>query len=363
MLDTLSKEIKCVVWDLDNTIWDGILLESEKVTLKRDIKNIINTLDSRGILNSIASKNNYEDSMKKLEQFKLNKYFIYPQINWNAKSQSISIIQKNLNFGIDTFLFIDDQPFERDEVKSVHPEVVCVDASKYVDLLTAKCLNPRFVTRDSQKRREMYLADIKRNKEKLEYKGADESFLASLKMEFNISSAQEEDLQRAEELTVRTNQLNATGITYDYKKLNEFRQNDNYNLLICELKDKYGSYGKIGLALIKKNKDCWHLKLLLMSCRVMARGVGTVLLSYIMNAAKNAEKRLLADFRKTDRNRMMYVSYKFTNFKEISSDNEGNIIFENDLSVIQKYPPYIKLIETIRKNNVYEQKIINDGKP
>jgi FkbH-like protein len=344
---TAAKEIKCVVWDLDNTIWDGTLAESNNVELKPGIAEVIRTLDSRGILQSIASKNNFDDAMNKLKEFGLNEYFIYPEIHWNAKSSSIGRIQKSINIGIDTLLFIDDQAFERDEVKNIHSEVSCVDAKEYPDLLNAPGLNPKFITSDSSKRRMMYMADIERNKQEEKYEGPKESFLASLGMEFDISDAQEEDLKRAEELTVRTNQLNSTGVTYDYEELNDFRLSNKHKLYICELKDKYGSYGKIGLALVNITDEYWHLKLLLMSCRVMARGVGTVLMSYIMHKAKKDGKKLRADFKKTSKNRMMLVSYKFANFKEILSDADGNILFENDLSEIQDFPNYI----TIKINN------------
>ncbi len=339
-----SKEIKCVVWDLDETLWNGTLLESDKLELKPRITEIIQTLDSRGILQSLASKNDFNNAMEKLKEFNLEHFFIYPEINWNAKSSSIKRIQENINIGMDTILFIDDQAFERDEVKNSHPEVTCVDAAEYMDLIEAPCLKPRFITSDSSKRREMYMADIRRNKLEEEFEGPDETFLASLDMKFDIAEAKEEDLKRAEELTVRTNQLNATGITYDYDELNGFRTSNNHKLLICELKDRYGSYGKIGLALIElTNEEHWHLKLLLMSCRVMSRGVGTVLLSFIMREAKKAGKTLLADFKKTSRNRMMYVSYKFSNFKEISVDDNGKMLLKNDLSEIQDFPPYINI--------------------
>jgi FkbH-like protein len=336
-----KKEIKCVIWDLDHTIWDGILLESDKVELKPRIEEIIKTLDSRGILHSIASRNDYEFAMEKLKKLGVDEYFLYPEINWNAKSISVGNIQKNLNIGMDAILFIDDQPFEREEVKSAHPEITTIDAAEYLTLPDLKRLNPRFITDDSQRRRLMYWDDIKRKKEEEDYQGPPEVFLASLNMRFVIHEAQEEDLKRAEELTVRTNQLNATGRTYDYDELNMFRVSDQYKLLVCELTDKYGSYGKIGLALLEIKDDCWHLRLLLMSCRVMSRGVGTVLMSHIMQECKKEGKKLLADFKHTKRNRMMYVSYKFSNFKEVSNDGEGNILFENDLSMIQPFPPYI----------------------
>ncbi len=336
-----KKEVKCVVWDLDYTIWNGTLAEGDDIHLKPGIKEVLRILDSRGILHSIASKNNYDDAMNKLKEFGLDGYFIYPEIHWNTKSGSLTAIKENINIGMDTILFIDDQPFEREEVKSVHPDIACIDAKEYKTLPDLPRLNPRFITRDSARRRKMYQDDIKRKIEEEEFEGPSEEFLASLNMKFVIHDAEEEDLKRAEELTVRTNQLNATGKTYDYDELNAFRVSDTHKLLVCELTDRYGSYGKIGLALIEIKEEYWHLKLLLMSCRVMARGVGTVLMCHIMQETKKAGKKLLADFKKTDRNRMMYVSYKFANFKEVSSDDEGHILFENDLSMIQSFPPYI----------------------
>lgn len=338
-----TKEVKCVVWDLDNTLWDGTLLESDNVVLKPYIKDIIVALDARGILHSIASKNNYDDALRKLKEFELDQFFLYPEIHWNSKSESIGNIQKNLNIGIDTIVFIDDQPFERDEVTSVFPEVQSIDAEVYTDLLQQKRLNPKFITEDSIRRRLMYLEDMKRVQDEGEYKGPKEEFLAGLNMEFIITEAREEDLKRAEELTVRTNQLNATGRTYSYDELLSYMQSEKHRLYVCELSDTYGSYGKIGLALVEINEDNWYLKMLLMSCRVLSRSVGSVLMTYIMRQTKQEGKKLLADFKQTDRNKMMYVTYRFSNFKEVSNDGEGNILFENDLSQIQQFPPYIKL--------------------
>jgi FkbH-like protein len=338
-----TKEIKCVIWDLDNTIWDGTLLESDDVRIKDGIIDFIIELDSRGILHSIASKNNYDEAMAKLREFGIDEYFLYPEIHFNAKSTSVANIQKNLNIGFDTFIFIDDQIFERDEVNFAHPAVECVEALEYKKLFLYHRLQPRFITEDSKRRRLMYLEDQKRNENEKSYQGPSEQFLAELKMKFTIAKAQETDLKRAEELTIRTHQLNATGVTYDYEQLKKLMVSDRHKLYICELTDKYGSYGKIGLALLEINEQHWHLKLLLMSCRVMTRGVGTVLLSYIMNEAKKAGKKLLADFKKTDRNRHMYVTYKFSNFKEVGAEDNGLILLENDLSSIQPYPPYLTL--------------------
>lgn len=112
----MEQKIKCVVWDLDNTLWDGILTEGDDVQLRDGIIDIIKTLDERGILQSVASKNNFEDAYKKLEELGVAEYFLYPQINWNPKSEAVKKIAENINLGIDSFAFIDDSEFEREEV-------------------------------------------------------------------------------------------------------------------------------------------------------------------------------------------------------------------------------------------------------
>ncbi|ACL75351.1 HAD-IIIC family phosphatase [Ruminiclostridium cellulolyticum] len=343
-LDCRGTKVKCVVWDLDNTVWDGVLLEDGNVNLFNEVASIIKTLDSRGILQSIASKNDYDLALAKLEEFGLREYFIYPQINWNSKSFSIKEIAKAINIGVDTLAFIDDQQFELEEVKFAVPEVFCIDASNLGNLLDIPEMNPVFITEDSKNRRLMYVSDIERNKLEDEFEGPKEEFLASLNMSFTIMHVQEGDLQRAEELTVRTHQLNTTGYTYSYEELDSFRKSNKHKLLIASLEDKFGTYGKIGLALVECNDDEWILKMLLMSCRVMSRGVGTIMINYVAEQAKKAGVRMLAEFIPNDRNRMMYITYKFAGFQEIQEKN-GLCILEKDTNEIPPYPDYIRVVK------------------
>ncbi|MEN9565444.1 MAG: hypothetical protein RLZZ69_640 [Cyanobacteriota bacterium] len=337
-----QKTIKCVVWDLDNTLWKGVLLQDDRVYLKSNVIDIIKTLDNRGILQSIASKNERTKAIAKLTELGLQEFFLYPQINWNSKASSIKKIAESINIGIDAIAFIDDRLFELEEVKFSHPEVLCIDAASLNQLLDMSEMNPRFITEDSKKRRLMYLSDIDRDRAESEFVGPQQEFLATLNMHFTISSAQEEDLQRAEELTVRTNQLNTTGYTYSYEELNQFRQSDKHKLLIASLEDKYGTYGKIGLALVECQDSLWTIKLLLMSCRVMSRGVGTVMLNYIIKLAKENDVRLCAEFVANNRNRMMHIAYKFAGFKEIKKMGELKVL-ENDLTRIQPLPEYMNI--------------------
>jgi FkbH-like protein len=340
------RNIKCVVWDLDNTIWDGVLLEQDQVKLRNGIQVIIKTLDSRGILQSIASKNDYSTAFEKLQEFNLADYFLYPQISWDSKSTSVKSIASFLNIGLDSLAFVDDEDYEIAEVAYHLPQVLCYDSAKLDEFLSLPELNPRFITEDSKIRRQMYLSEIKRKELQRSLNVPNEEFLLTLEMALTISIAGEDDLRRAEELTERTNQLNTSGYTYSYDELNELRKSDKYLLLITSLKDKFGTYGKVGLSLIEKSNEIWTIKLLLMSCRVMTRGVGGVLINYILNLAKKNNVSLVAEFIPTDKNRIMYVAYKFAGFKE-SSISGGSIILKNNLTQIAPYPVYINLrIET-----------------
>jgi FkbH-like protein len=337
-----KSAIKCVVWDLDNTLWKGILLEDDNVELRPEVCRIIKALDERGILHSVASKNDRWYATAKLKEFGLLEYFLYPQISWSTKVRGIETIASSLNIGLESIAFVDDQPFERDEVSHTLPMILCLDAAHLDNLLEMPEMMPRFITEDSKVRRLMYSSDIKRKQIEDEWVGPKEEFLATLRMHFTIAQAQAEDLKRAEELTVRTHQLNTTGYTYSYEELDQFRQSDQHLLLVGSLDDKYGSYGKIGLALVECSPGHWNIKLLLMSCRVMSTGVGTIMINYIRKLAQSAGVKLTAEFLPTDRNRMMYVTYKFAGFREVDK-RYGLIRLENDLGSLPAFPDYIRV--------------------
>ncbi|MER5466535.1 HAD-IIIC family phosphatase [Streptomyces sp. NPDC002668] len=336
----MTTTVKCVVWDLDNTVWDGVLLEDGDVKLRPGVAEVIRTLDERGILHSVASRNDHDAALAKLQEFGLAEYFLYPQINWGNKSDSVKAVAEAINIGIDTLAFVDDQPFERDEVAHTHAQVLCIDALDAERIPQLPRMQPRFVTADSRERRHLYRADAQRKQAEETHQGTDEDFLASLDMRFTISAAKELDLQRAEELTVRTNQLNATGYTYSYEELDAFRRSPGHDLLVAGLQDTYGSYGKIGLALVERGDAVWTVKLLLMSCRVMSRGVGSVLLGHLIRSAHEAGVKLQAEFVPTSRNRTMFVTYKFSGFREIARNGDVSVL-EHDGARIPNFPPYM----------------------
>jgi FkbH-like protein len=337
---SLRGRVKCVVWDLDGTIWDGVLLEDDHVAIKDDVVAAIRELDKVGILHSISSKNDHDLAMARLEKANLAEYFLCPQINWNPKSDSIRHIASSLNIGIDAFAFVDDQEFELAEVGYALPEVLRVRADEVADAVRCPEFRPRFVTSESRERRQMYLASAARDDAEHGYAGPNEEFLATLGMRMRISRAGPDDLQRAEELTVRTNQLNSTGRTFGFAALEELRTSPGHLVLLASLEDRFGSYGKIGVALVQEGEPAWTLRLLLMSCRVVSRGVGTVLLNHVMRLAREAGAGLRAEFVPTGRNRMMYLTFMMAGFREVTKA-DGVTVLESALEHIQPPPSYL----------------------
>ncbi|PXX71232.1 HAD superfamily phosphatase (TIGR01681 family)/FkbH-like protein [Nocardia tenerifensis] len=338
--------IKCVVWDLDHTLWDGVLLENAAVTdLKPGIRETIVALDERGILHSIASRNDPEIAAAKLEELGIAEYFLHPQISWDNKSASVATIAQRLDIGIDTLAFVDDQELERDEVRFAHPEVLCVDAAEAATLADRPEFQPKHVTADSRVRRHMYRASIERTAAEEQFAGTNAEFLATLDMRFTISPAGPSDIGRAEELVVRTNQLNSTGVMYSAEELAALADSDDHLLLMAELEDRYGTYGQVGLALAERGPDEWRLKLLLMSCRVISRGVGTVLLNHVLRLAQSEGARLVAEYVPTDRNRIMYITYRFADFQEVGEEN-GVTLLAASSATPPEPPPYLR-VETV----------------
>jgi FkbH-like protein len=336
--------VKCLVWDLDETLWDGTLLEGGRCTIIPEIMNIVRELDSRGILQSVASKNDYELAWSRLKELGVAEFFLAPQIGWGGKAKSIEMIAGALGIATDAIAFIDDQRAERDEVAYFLPQVKLLAPSDIPGILSQPEFTPRQKTKESSHRRAMYQADISRKAAEDGFEGTRDVFLATLDMRMIIRKAHVSDLERADELTVRTNQLNSTGITYSFEELEYFSQSDDHILLVAELEDRYGRSGIIGLSLIETGNEVWRIRLLIMSCRVLTRGVGTVMLGQILRRAKQNGRRLQADFVPTDRNRQMLITYKFAGFIQASMTDHG-ILLQHDLVKFARQPAYVDVID------------------
>jgi methoxymalonate biosynthesis protein len=310
------ETVKCLVWDLDQTLWRGVLLEDGEVTLPDEIREVVVELDGRGILQSVASRNDPDQAWAWLEKLGVAEYFVLPQIGWGRKPDSVRAIADQLGFADRVVAFIDDQPAERAEMAYHLPEVRCYAAEDAATLSTRGEFSPTTVTADSRQRRAMYQAGFRREAERAAYAGADEDFLRTLDLRMEIRRATGDDLARVHELTLRTSQMNATGVHYPEAALRPLLADARHEVLVVTLDDRFGPHGAVGIALLARHPSAWHLKLLATSCRVVSFGAGAVLLRWLADQAAMASAHLAADFRRTDRNRMMEVAYRFAGFAE-----------------------------------------------
>jgi FkbH-like protein len=211
-----SKAVKIMVWDLDNTLWNGVLVEDgvDRLSLRPGVADIVKALDARGIVNSVASKNDAAPALAAIAHFGLAEYFVFPQISWNPKSQALRQIIADFNIGEDTVAFIDDQPFERSEVQSALPEVRTYDAAEAQTLLARPEFNPE-VSSESASRRMHYVNEGARQALKAALDGDEyDVFLRECDLRMEILQGEGQNVDRIYELTQRTNQMNFSGTRY-----------------------------------------------------------------------------------------------------------------------------------------------------
>lgn len=294
--------VKCVVWDLDNTLWDGTLIEdgSENLRLRPQIASIIATLDGRGILQSIASKNHKEDAMVALSKFGLADFFLYPQVSWGPKGQAVAEIARLLNIGLDTVLFVDDSSFEIQEVRASCPEVRVFDAANYMTIPDlAECKVP--VTAESSNRRAMYQAEEVRQSLAKTFEHDYTGFLRSCNIRLTIVPLAEDHLDRAYELSQRTNQMNFSGNRYDKASLMTILNSSTLEAYVASCEDRFGSYGIVGLGVVDSAEP--RLLDLMFSCRIQSKRVEHAFLAFLIRKYVGLTGRdFYANYRKTARN-------------------------------------------------------------
>jgi len=297
-----NGKVKCVVWDLDNTLWDGVLVEDgpEKLKLKQDIISIVETLDRRGIIQSIASKNNEDEALQVLKEFRIAEYFLWPQISWGPKSEAIKTIARQLNIAADSVLFVDDSEFELQQVRAACPGVRVLDSRKYLALAEMnECQVP--VTAESMKRRTMYQMERIRQESAQSFGGDYEAFLASCSIEVKIQSLTEDNLERVHELTQRTNQMNFSGNRYDRELLRNILNNSFLDTYVLACEDRFGSYGIVGFGVVESREP--RLTDLMFSCRIQSKRVEHAVLGYIIRQyIGRTGREFFANYRKTARN-------------------------------------------------------------
>ena len=228
-LPSSDKKVKCVVWDLDGTLWNGILAEDgiEGVQLKQSVVNIIKLLDAKGIINSISSKNYEDKALEALKRFGLDEYFVCPAINWNAKSQNIKNIARTLNISLDTFVFVDDSFFELNEVRTNCLYVRTCDVKNIEEFVNTEAFDVP-VSEESRMRRKSYQEIALRNQTESEFDDITD-FLKSCAMKAFVAHPSKDELLRCYELVQRTNQLNISAERLSFEQIEEFVSSPCYD--------------------------------------------------------------------------------------------------------------------------------------
>jgi len=291
---------KCVVFDLDNTLWKGILLEGA-VEVRSEIAELFRRLDERGILISISSKNAADDAYAQLKAFGLDDYLLHPQIGWDPKSEGLRRIAAALDIGIDTFIFVDDNPFERAEVEQVLPMVEVLPETAIPTLLD----HPRLqgaVTPESKARRQMYKEAAARDVAAQSF-GDYAAFLKSCDIRVSIRPDRPADFDRIAELVQRTNQLNFSGRKYGRDEIAAILRDPAQARFVVDVADRFGSYGTVGFCLASWAGDTLTVEDFMLSCRVQGKFVEQALFWYLSEAAGRAPvSRAVVNFKRTDRN-------------------------------------------------------------
>jgi len=347
---------KCLVLDLDNTLWGGVIGEDgiEGIILSEhkegaryyDFQKRIKEIKETGVILAICSKNNMEEveTAFKHSSMVLHKNdFAVIKANWEEKYKNIKEIANELNIGLDSIVYIDDNPVEREKVKLQLPMLTVPDFPEDTENLSSfakEIYNKYFYIFDlfeeDKKRTEMYNQNRQREEAKSLYNNLDD-YLKSLEMVMKIKIADEADVPRISQLTQKTNQFNLTTIRYAENQILDLIKSDDYILFVGSVTDKYGDNGKCVLVIIRKRDDQEsEIETFLMSCRVMGRKIETAMLQFIEKyLMQHGVKSLTARYIQTQKNTPVAMFYENHGYSIIST-NENEKIYRKELK--QKIP-------------------------
>ena len=312
---------KCVVLDLDGTLWGGVVgeLGPEGIQLGPtapgaeyvDFQEALLNLTKRGILLAVCSKNNPDDVLPVLRGHKhmvlREEHFSALRINWTNKAENLASIAEELNIGLDSLVFIDDNPVERELVRQLLPEVLTIDlprdASQYrttlEDLTDFELLA---ITKEDEQRSGQYQAN--RRRQTLERtSGSLDEYLRSLEIRAEIGQAAPHHVARLVQMFNKTNQFNTTTRRYQTPDVERFLASPAHRLYVLDVSDRFGDHGLVGTAIVREEGERWVIDNVLLSCRVMGLSVETALLRQIVDAARDGgAARLVGEFAPTKKN-------------------------------------------------------------
>lgn len=352
---------KVLLLDLDNTLWGGTIGDDGLSGLKvgrdypgnvfRRIQSLAKRLKESGVLLSLVSKNNIEPVQKAFETLPdmvlAWQDFVVHKVDWNPKHQNIQAIASELNLGLDSFVFLDDNHLEREEIKHYLPQVKVLDnGGDPYSILTALRASPLFdayrVSAEDSQRTELYSLQAARS---IDVGAANiEEFLASLSMEAIIEEVGAASLQRVVQMLGKTNQFNVTTRRHSEAVVRDLIKNERNLLLTVELVDRFGSQGIVGLIIgVEQEPGTLLVDSFLLSCRVIGRGVEESLwATFLELAAGRAFQRVRAQYIATEKNAMVADLFTRLGMQAVEAP-AGEFLYELSLPAAVLKPDWIKV--------------------
>lgn len=355
-----NKNKKVLVLDLDNTLWGGVVGEEGALGVKisdsgmglifQEAQKKFAKMKDSGVVLCIASKNNLEDAKEVFDKNPnmILKWddFVLKKINWELKSQNINEIANELNVGLDSIVFIDDNPVEREMVRESLPDVVVpefpakIDAyEKFIEEIYIRYFWKLNLTSEDKKKTDLYLQNIARNslKQTLSF----EDYLKSLECQVGLIENPANHIERINQLINKTNQFNLTTIRFSEQEIKEMLEDDNYSFYLFECKDKFGDNGIVSLVIVKAENGQAEIILFTMSCRVMGRLIENYILDFVENDMKRLGfQEIYAKYVYTQKSKPVESLYENLGY-EILTENETQKEYRINLDTKSKRTFYV----------------------
>jgi FkbH-like protein len=344
-----SKKVKCLIVDLDDTMWKGIIrnVGVENLEIRIDKErfhwNVLSILHARGILIGVISKNDpylESDIRAFIKEHLAGSEFVCFILNWKDKWENLMQVQQHLNIGLDSIAFVDDSPFEREQMKAMLPEVRVYDQNIFEQLLYMPEFQPEFVTKESKKRAEFYIQENQRRQ--AQNSTSRDEFLDQCNFAIQVEKMQPYQVDRVCELIQRTNQLNTSIKRYTKEQVIAFSHQEGCDIFTVNVSDKFGDYGLVGVCIGFHRNDVYEIDTLLFSCRIMSRGVEDYTIASVLNHAKQKNfGKVILRFEKGPKNDQMRTILSNNNFVEFE-DNGSSVVYGLNLQSqqIKSFPKW-----------------------
>lgn len=348
-LSGLTK--KCLVLDLDNTLWGGVVGEdgAEGIQLGAnypgsafvEFQRVVLDLYRRGVILAIASKNNPADVDAVFINHKFmllrKEYFAEVQIHWEPKSESLKRIAKQLSIGLEHMVFADDNPAECEQVRRELPMLTVIHLPSrpelYADALCAEGLFDTLALSDEDRRRGQLYQQRAQAQTMLSASSNLEDYYRDLAMELTIARVDQVSLARAAQLTQKTNQFNLTTIRYSEAELAKRVADPDWIAITVGVRDRFGDNGIVGVMMARADGVGLDIDTFLLSCRVIGRAVESAMLAHLCDAAQaRGLKKLYGKVVPTDKNVPSRDLFDKHGFSKQSEDAQGITSWELDLT-------------------------------